>query len=410
MASKFDVSRVRKDFPILKRKVNGKDLVYLDSAATAQRPVPVIKAVESFCRESNANVHRGLHALSEEATLRYEGARKKVADFIDASSKEIIFVRNATEGINLVARSFVAPKLKKGDVVLLTEMEHHSNIVPWQLLAKAKGAVLRFVPVTKEGLLDMKAAEVLLGQKPVFFSFVHVSNVLGTVNPAERLIALAHRYGVPVLVDACQSVPHRKVDVKVLGCEFLVFSGHKMCAPSGIGVLYGKKELLEGMPPFLGGGEMVKEVSYQDASWNDLPWKFEAGTPNMEGAVGLGAAVDYLSGIGIDSVEKHVQGITAYALKRLSKVKGVEVYGPKDVKLRGGVIAFNLGDVHSHDVATVLDGEGIAVRAGHHCAQPLVERLGLASAARMSFYVYTTKEEVDRAIRALEKARKVFRL
>ncbi len=410
MGKEFDVERVRKDFPILSRKVNGKRLVYLDSAASSEKPASMINAVNEFYKRSYANIHRGLHTLSGEATELYEHARKNIASFINADPKETIFVRNATEGINLVARSFVAPGLKKGDVVLLTEMEHHSNIVPWQMLAKGKGAVIKYVPFNDEGFLDLKKAEALLKEKPKFFSFVHVSNVLGTINPAKELVTLAHKYHVPVLVDACQSVPHMKIDIKDLDADFLVFSGHKMLGPSGIGILYGKRKFLEKMPPFLGGGDMIKEVSFKEVSWNDLPWKFEAGTPNIEGAIGLAAAVDYLQNLGIENIEKHIKEITTYALKKLSKVKGIKIYGPKTAEKRGAVIAFNLGDIHSHDLTSVVDEDGIAIRSGHHCAQPLIEKLGLASAARMSFYVYTTKEEIDLFIQSLEKTRKIFKL
>lgn len=407
MAAKFDVERVRKDFPILQRKINGKQVIYLDSAATAQKPQAVIDTISNFYKNNNANVHRGLHTLSEESTNLYEGARKKIAKFINADYKETIFTRNASEGINLVAKSFVAPRVKKGDTILITEMEHHSNIVPWQMLVEEKGVKVEYIPFTDEGVLDMKKAKELIAKKPVFFSLVHISNVLGTVNPVRELVELAHRYNVPVLIDGAQSVPHRRVDVKELDCDFLVFSSHKMCGPSGIGVLYGKKEILEKMKPFLGGGDMIKEVSYKEFSTNDLPWKFEAGTPNIEGAVGLGAAVDYLESIGMENIENHVKEITRYALEKLSKVKNVKIIGPKD---RAGVIAFNLGDMHSHDVTTILDEDGIATRAGHHCAQPLVEKLGLASAARASFYLYTKKEDIDELVRSLERARKVFKL
>ena len=410
MARSYDVERVREDFPILKRKVHGKLLVYLDSAATSMKPAVVIKTIEDFYKTSNANIHRGLHTLSEEATKEYEDARRRVAAFINADAKETIFVRNATEGINLVGRSFVASRVKKGDVILLTEMEHHSNIVPWQMLAEEKGGELKFVPIDEDGSLDLKKAKELLAQKPSFFSFAHVSNVLGTVNPVKELIKMAHEFKVPVLVDACQSVPHRRVDVKELECDFLVFSGHKMCGPSGIGVLFGKRELLEKMSPFLGGGDMIKEVSYQRFTANDLPWKFEAGTPNIEGAVGLGAAVEYLEKIGMERIERHERKITEYALRKLSKVRGVKIVGPKDGKARGGVISFNLGDMHSHDVTTVLDEDGVAVRSGHHCAQPLMDRLGIVSAGRMSFYVYTTKKEIDVAIKSLERARRIFKI
>ena len=348
-------NRIRKDFPIFKRKVHGKPLTYLDSGASSEKPLIVIKTIEEFYKQHNANVHRGLHTLSDEATTLYEDARKRIAMFINADSKETIFVRNATEGINLVARSFVASRVKKGDVILLTEMEHHANIIPWHMLSQAKGVKLQFIPVTKEGILDLKKAEELLSKRPAFFSFTSISNVLGTINPVKELIKLAHNYHIPVLVDACQSVPHQATDVKALDCDFLVFSSHKMCGPSGIGILYGKKKYLESMTPFLGGGDMIKDVSYSGFTPNDLPWKFEAGTPNIEGAVGLGAAVDYLSKIGMEEIEQHIQTITAYALSLLKKIKKLVIYGPTNSKLRGGLISFNLGDIHSHDLTTILN-------------------------------------------------------
>ncbi|MFA4886916.1 MAG: cysteine desulfurase [Candidatus Nanoarchaeia archaeon] len=401
---------IRKDFPILKRKIHNKQLVYLDSAASSEKPLIVIKTIEEFYKQHYANVHRGLHTLSDEATTLYEDARKRIAMFINADVKETIFVRNATEGINLVARSFVASRVKKGDVILLTEMEHHANIVPWHMLSQAKGVKLQFIPVTKEGILDLKKAETYLSKKPAFFSFTSISNVLGTINPAKELIKLAHKYHVPVLVDACQSVPHRTTDVKDLDCDFLVFSSHKMCGPSGIGILYGKKHHLESMTPFLGGGDMIKDVRYSGFTPNDLPWKFEAGTPNIEGAVGLGAAVDYLSKVGMNEIEEHIHTITSYALTHLKKIKKLVIYGPSNSKLRGGLISFNLGDIHSHDLTTILDEEGVAIRSGHHCAQPIVDKLNVPSVARMSFYLYTTKQDIDRAIKALHKAKRIFKL
>ncbi len=401
---------VKKDFPILNQKINGKQLVFLDSASTSQKPVVVINSIKQYYEEYNSNVHRGLYKISAIATQRYEESRKKVANFINSYPKEIIFVRNATEGINLVASSFGRKIVNKNDTVLLTEMEHHSNLVPWQLLVKGKNAKLEFIPITEDGLLDLKKGFELLRKKPKILAITHVSNVLGTINPIKEIIKEAHKHGVIVLVDAAQSVPHMKIDVKDLDCDFLVFSGHKMCGPTGIGVLYGKKELLEEMEPIFGGGDMIKEVKYTSATWNELPWKFEAGTPNIAGAIGLGAAIDYLNSIGIDNIHNYEKFLTKYALEKLSKVKDVKIYGPRDINVRNGVISFNLADIHAHDLTTVLDEEDIAIRSGHHCAMPLIEKLGIIAAARISFYLYNTCEDVDRLIDALEKARKVFKL
>ena len=401
---------VKKDFPILNQKINGKQLVFLDSASTSQKPVVVINSIKQYYEEYNSNVHRGLYKISAIATQRYEESRKKVANFINSYPKEIIFVRNATEGINLVASSFGRKIVNKNDTVLLTEMEHHSNLVPWQLLVKGKNAKLEFIPITEDGLLDLKKGFELLRKKPKILAITHVSNVLGTINPIKEIIKEAHKYGVIVLVDAAQSVPHMKIDVKDLDCDFLAFSGHKMCGPTGIGVLYGKKELLEEMEPIFGGGDMIKEVQYRNATWNELPWKFEAGTPNIAGAIGLGAAIDYLNSIGIDNIHNYEKFLTKYALEKLSKVKDVKIYGPRDINVRNGVISFNLADIHAHDLTTVLDEEDIAIRSGHHCAMPLIEKLGIIAAARISFYLYNTCEDVDRLIDALEKARKVFKL
>jgi len=397
----LDAARVRKDFPFFAR-----GMVYLDSAATTHKPTMVLDAVRKFYEISNANVHRGVHSLAEEATQAYEGSRKKVAEFIGAHPREIVFVRNATEGINLVAQSWGAA-LCKGDTILLTEMEHHSNIVPWQMLAKRTGAKISYIPINEHGELDKNAVLHALKQKPKLLAFMHVSNVLGTVNPAKEIIAEARRNGVTVLVDASQSVPHMPVNVKELDCDFMVFSGHKMLAPFGIGVLYGRRELLEKMEPVLGGGDMIKEVTFEGATWNDVPWKFEAGTPNVAGAVGLGAAVDYLKSLGMDNVWKHEQELVTYAYDKMKKDDVIMLYGPEQ---RGGVISFNLGDMHAHDVSTVLDHQNICVRSGHHCAQPLMERLGVAATVRISFGPYNTKEDVDAFLAALQKAKKVFRL
>ena len=399
--SVLDVVKVRKDFPFFAR-----GMVYLDSAATTHKPTMVLEAMLKFYEISNANVHRGVHSLAEEATQAYEGARKKVAEFIGAHPREIVFVRNATEGVNLVAQSW-GMNLSKGDTILLTEMEHHSNIVPWQMLAKRVGAKVSYIPITENGELDKNSTLHAIQQKPKLFAFMHVSNVLGTVNPAKELIAEAHKNGIITLIDASQSVPHMPVNVKELDCDFMVFSGHKMLAPFGIGVLYGKRELLEKMEPVLGGGDMIKEVSFEGSTWNEVPWKFEAGTPNVAGAVGLGAAVDYLKSMGMESVWKHEQELTRYAYDKMKKDDVVFLYGPEQ---RGGVISFNLGDMHAHDVSTVLDQQNICVRSGHHCAQPLMERLGVAATVRISFGPYNTKEDVDAFLAALQKAKKVFRL
>ncbi|MFQ6058151.1 MAG: cysteine desulfurase [Anaerolineae bacterium] len=405
--SGLDVDRIREDFPILERQVHGKPLVYLDSAATSQKPQAVIAAITEYYRTYNANVHRGVYELSEEATARYEEARRKVAAFINARSfREVIFTRSTTEAINLVAHSWGRANVGEGDTILLTEMEHHSNLVPWQLLAREKGAHLEFLGIDDQGLLRLEELNQLLRGRVRLLALTHMSNVLGTINPLREITARAHEAGALVLIDGAQSVPHLPVDVRELDCDFLAFSGHKMLGPTGIGVLYGRRELLEGMEPFMGGGEMIREVRLREARWNDLPWKFEAGTPNIAGAIGLGAAVDYLSGLGMVNVHQHERELIAYALERLNEI-GVRVYGPP-AGLRGGVAAFNLGDIHPHDLATILDREGIAIRAGHHCAQPLMERLGVNATARASFYVYSTRDEVDRLIEGLNKARQVF--
>jgi len=398
----LDAVRVRKDFPFFAR-----GMVYLDSAATTQKPKIVLDAMRKFYETSNANVHRGVYSLAEEATQAYEGARKKIADFIGAHPREIVFVRNATEAINLVAQSWGAVNVGSGDVILLTEMEHHSNIVPWQMLAKRTGAKISYLPINEHGELDKNAILHALKQKPKLFAFTHISNVLGTINPVKELIEEARRNGVPVLLDASQSVPHMPVNVKDLDCDFMVFSGHKMYAPFGVGVLYAKRELLEKMEPVLGGGDMIKEVTFEGASWNEVPWKFEAGTPNVSGVVGLGAAVDYMKFLGMENVWKHEQELVQYAYDKMKNDKHIRIYGPGN---RAGVISFNLGDMHAHDVSTVLDQQNVCVRSGHHCAQPLMERLGVPATVRISFAAYNTKEDVDAFLTALQKAKKVFRL
>src|SRR5436305_5004049 len=389
-------AEIRKDFPILARQVHGKPLVYLDSTASSQKPRAVIGAMSTYYETTHANVHRGVYEISEEATTKMEKARVKVARFINArQSKQVIFTRNTTEGINLVAYSWGNTNISAGDLIILTEMEHHSNLVPWQLLAHRTGARLEFVPVTDEGLLRLDIYEQLLEQKPKLVAFTHMSNVLGTINPAQEMIAQAHAVGATVVADAAQSVPHLPVDVQALDADFLCFSAHKMLGPTGVGVLYGKRDLLEAMPPFMGGGDMIRTVGLQKSTWNDLPWKFEAGTPAIAEAIGLGAAVDYLKALGMENVLQHEQELTHYAMEQLQSVPGLTIYGPEAAR-RGGVISFTLGDIHPHDLASILDQQvGVAVRAGHHCAQPLMQRFGLSATARASCYVYTIKEEID---------------
>lgn len=405
----LDVNAIRKEFPIFQRETKpGTPLVYLDSTATSQKPLVVIEAMDNYYRRSNANIHRGVHTLAEEATSMYEQARVKIAKFINApSAHQIIYTRNTTESINLVAYSWARANLKPGDLVILTEMEHHSNIVPWQILQAERGIELDFIPVTEDGLLDLDAYKMLLARNPKLISFTHMSNVLGTINPAAEIIRLAHEAGAVTLVDAAQSVPHLKVDVQALDADFLAFSAHKMCGPTGIGALYGKMELLEAMPPFLGGGDMIKEVKLRSFRANTLPYKFEAGTPAIAESVGFGAAVDYLSSLGMDAIAAHEHEITEYALERLEEVPGVNLFGPS-AQNKGGVAAFTLDGVHPHDVAQILDQDGIAIRAGHHCAQPLHERFGLPATSRASFYLYNTKEEVDLLVNGIYKVKELF--
>ncbi len=400
---------IRPDFPILKRKVNGKPLIYFDNAATSQKPKAVIDAIATFYKTSNANIHRGIHTLSEEATAQYEDVRNKVATFIHAPrAEEIIFTRNTTESINLVAQTWGRANIKAGDEILLTEMEHHSNIVPWQMLAKETGAVLRFIPVTKEGELDLQAFSKLFNVKTKFLGVVHVSNVLGTINPIQQIVHMAKEKNITVLVDGAQSVPHMPVDVKSLGCDFFVFSAHKMMGPTGVGVLWGKKELLDAMPPFLGGGDMIKEVRLDESLYQDAPHKFEAGTPNIADVIGFGAALDYLQILGMRNIQEAETALTAYALQKLSRIKGITLYGPTDLIRRGSVICFNVGNIHAHDVATLLDEEGIAIRSGHHCAMPLMKVLGIPACARISFAPYNTTKEIDTLMKALEKVKNIF--
>ena len=409
VGTQFIAPEIRKDFPILARQVHGKPLVYLDSAASSQKPRAVIDAMTTYYETINANVHRGVYEISEEATAAMEKARVKTARFINArQGKQIIFTRNTTEGINLVAYTWGAANIHAGDLIVLTEMEHHSNLVPWQLLAQRTGARLEFIPLTDEGTLRLDVYEQLLQQQPKLVAFTHMSNVLGTINPAKAMIAAAHKAGAITLLDAAQSVPHLPVDVQDLDADFLAFSSHKMLGPTGMGVLYGKRDLLEAMPPFMGGGDMIRTVGLRESTWNDLPWKFEAGTPAIAEAIGLGAAVDYLNKLGMENVHRHEQAITQYAMEQLRQVPQLTIYGP-EAEQRGGVISFTLADIHPHDLASILDQEvGVAIRAGHHCAQPLMERFGLSATARTSFYVYTVPEEIDALVQGLHKALQIF--
>jgi cysteine desulfurase/selenocysteine lyase len=407
----IDVARIRHDFPVLHQDVfPGVPLVYLDNAATAQKPLPVIEAVEHYYLKDNANIHRGIHALAERATEAYESARRRLARFIGASSpSEVIFVRNATEAINLVAYSWGRTNIRAGDEILLTELEHHSNLVPWQLLARETGAVIRYLPVNGDCCLDMDHYGALLTHRTKLVSFSGMSNVLGTITPAREIVEKAHQAGAVVLMDGAQSVPHLPTDVQALDVDFLAFSGHKMCGPTGIGALYGKRALLEAMPPFLTGGDMIRRVTFDGAEWNELPWKFEAGTPSIAQAIGLGAAVDYLEAVGMDRIEAYEHAIADYALEALSEVKGVSTLGPPAAE-RGAVIAFTVDGMHPHDVGELLNREGVAVRAGHHCAMPLHQKLGLTATSRASFYLYNTFDEADRLVEALRKAQKLFGL
>jgi cysteine desulfurase/selenocysteine lyase len=410
VALPYDVQTVRADFPILNQEHHdGTPLIYLDNAATSQKPLMVIEALDEYYSGYNANVHRGIHKLSEEATSAYEGARIKIKRFINATNRrEIIFTRGTTESINLVANTWGRANLKAGDVVVSTVMEHHSNIVPWQILAAEKGFTIRYVPVLQDGTLDREFLTKMLRDEPVkLVTLTHVSNVLGTINPVAEIAQEAHAAGALVLADGAQSVPHMPVDVRALGVDFFAFSGHKMVGPTGIGVFYGRRDLLEAMPPWMGGGDMISQVKLEGSTWNDLPYKFEAGTPAIAEAIGLGYAVDYLTELGIDKIHAHEKAITEYALDRLAEVPGLKLFGP-DASEKGSVAAFKFDDIHAHDVAQILDSEGVAVRAGHHCAMPLHEHLGANATARASFYLYNTPSEVDALIEALYKAKKAF--
>lgn len=405
----LDIPAIRRDFPILERETEpGVKLVYLDNAATSQKPVQVIEAMDLYYRQMNANIHRGIHCLAEEATVAYEDGRKKIASFIGAESwREIVFTRNTTESLNLLAYSWGRANLKAGDRILLTEMEHHSNIVPWQMLASEVGVTLDFVTLTDQGMLNQESYATLLEREPKLVSFTQMSNMLGTINPVTEMTEQAHRAGAVVIIDAAQSVPHMPVDVQELGADFMVFSAHKMLGPTGIGILYGRKELLQEMPPFLGGGDMIKRVQLGGFTMNDLPYKFEAGTPAIAEGIGFGEAVDYLANLGMEVVHQYEQALTAYALERLEEVPGIQVYGP-EAQDKGGVLSFTYDGIHTHDVAHILDSFGIAIRAGHHCAQPAHQHFDIDATSRASFYIYNVKEEVDHLIEGLYKVKEIF--
>lgn len=403
----IDVEKIREDFPIFNRLIKGKRLVYLDSAATTQKPMYVIETMSKFYKNNYANVHRGAYTLSEESTALYENARSLTAKLINAPlSDSIVFTRNATEGINLVANSWGTEFFKNGDEILLTQMEHHSNLVPWQIIAKKTGAKLKFIMLNKNGELDLSELQEKINEKTRFVSLVHVSNSLGTINPIKEIIHHAHSYNIPVLVDATQSVPHMNVDVQDLNCDFLVFSGHKMLGPTGIGVLYGKPELLDRMPPFMGGGEMINEVHLEWSDYRKIPWKFEAGTPNIAGAIGLASAIEYINSIGIDNVHKHGLSLAKYAIDKLSNIDGLEIYGPE--KNRGPLVSFNLKNIHPHDVSTILDEFGVAVRAGHHCTQPVMQWLDVPATVRASFYIYNSYEDIEVLINGIKRTKEIF--
>ena len=408
--NQLDVENIRGDFPIFSKTINGKPLIYLDSAATSQRPKQVIDAVRRYYEEYNSNVHRGIYSISIEATEEYEKARRKVARFINArSEREIVFVRGTTEGLNLVAYAWALRNLRKGDKILLTEMEHHSNIVPWQLVAKQTGAEINYIPFNKhDGKLELDKLDKHKDFK--ILSFTYASNVLGTINDAKKLVKHAHENNAIAVIDAAQSVPHMRVNVQDIGCDFLAFSGHKMLGPTGIGVLYGRREILEEMEPFMGGGEMIREVHLSGSTWNEVPWKFEAGTPNVAGAIGLGAAVDYLERIGMERIRRHEESLTKHALDEFERIRGMRIYGPPEATERAGLIAFNIADIHAHDLATLLDEDGICVRAGHHCAMPIHTKLETPATTRASFYLYNTHEEVEKLTESLKKAAKKFKI
>ena len=403
------VQKLREDFPILKQLVHGKPLVYLDNAATSQKPRQVIDAITNYYESYNSNVHRGLHALSEQATQAYEGARGIVRSFLNAAEdREIIFVKGTTEGINLVASSYGRAHLQQGDEIIISEMEHHSNIVPWQILCEEKGAVLKVVPFNDDGELLLDEYERMLGPRTKLVSMTYISNALGTVNPVKSIIEIAHERGVPVLIDGAQAVPHRPVDVQDLDCDFFVFSSHKVFGPTGMGILYGKAEILDSMPPYQGGGDMIRSVTFEKTTYNDLPYKFEAGTPNVAGAIGLGSALEYVSRIGMNNIEEYEKSLLSYATEAVSSIEGVRIIGTASQK--AGVLSFLLDQVHAHDVGTVLDTEGVAIRTGHHCAQPVMKHYGIAATARASLAFYNTRADIDALVKGLDKVIEVFTL
>ncbi len=405
--NEFDVEAIRNDFSILKQETDP-SLIYLDSAATSQTPDPVIEAMDAYYRTYNSNIHRGIYRISEEATAKYEEARQRIGRFINARrSSQIIFTRNTTESINLVAYSWGSANLQEGDEILVTVMEHHSNLLPWQLLSQRTGAKMRFIEVTDEGVLQLDGLETLLTERTKLVAITHVSNVLGTINPVKELTAAAHAIGAKVLIDGAQSVPHFDVDVRELDCDFLAFSGHKMCGPTGIGILYGKSDLLEEMPPFLGGGSMIRSVQRESSTYADVPAKFEAGTPAIAEAIGLAAAVDYLNQVGLEAIFVHEQELLEYAHQKLAEIEGITIYGPKP-RQKTGAITFNLEGIHPHDLAGVLDTVGVAVRAGHHCAQPLMQKFGVIATARASFYLYNKLDEIDSLYEGLLKAQRML--
>lgn len=405
----MDIQEIRKHFPILDQEVNGHPLVYLDSAATSQKPISVIEAVSDYYKGYNSNVHRGVHTLGTRATDGYEGAREKVRSFINAATtEEVIFTRGTTTSINTVAASYGRANVEEGDEIVITHMEHHSNIIPWQQLAKEKGAVLKYVPLQEDGTITLEDVRATITSRTKIVAIMMVSNVLGTMNPIKEITKIAHENGAVMMVDGAQAAPHMKIDVQDLDCDFFAFSGHKMVGPTGIGVLYGKKMHLEAMEPVEFGGEMIDFVGLYDSTWKELPWKFEGGTPIIAGAIGLGAAIDFLEDIGLSNIEAHEHRLAAYALEKMSAVEGMKIFGPQDPAQRAGLVTFNIDDVHPHDVATVLDSEGIAVRAGHHCAQPLMKWLNVSATARASFYLYNTEEEIDRLVAGLVKTKEFF--
>jgi len=407
MTTKFDLYRVREDFPILKQRINGNPLVYLDNGATSQKPQSVIDAIVEYYTTTNSNVHRGVHTMSQQATDGYEGARSKIRQFINAGKdEEIIYTRNTTEGVNLVAHSYGRQNIGAGDDIIVSNMEHHSNIVPWQMLCEEKGANLKVVPIDDTGELVMEEYQKMLSSRTKLVSITHVSNALGTILPAKQIVEMAHAHGAPVLLDGAQAVPHMPVDMQDLNCDFYVFSGHKLFGPTGIGVLYGKEEYLNAMPPFLGGGEMIKSVTFEKTIYNDLPYKFEGGTPDIAGAIGLGAAIDYVSGLGFDQITAHEDELLEYGTKALESISGVQIVGTAPHK--AGILSFVMEAAHPHDIGTILDEQGIAIRTGHHCAQPVMQRFQIPATARVSLAFYNTKEDIDALVKGIDRVLEVF--